>query len=114
MVIGKPTNAGVAKYLGSDGKPREAGFVVFSDLYATNVALQMIHHPTPYVMEVFEAPNPEDIFWANIGLTSSAKRTGKIISTTVVVCLCFFWSIPVSFIRSLTEVESLKRSIPFL
>ena len=41
-----------------DGKPREAGFVVFSKLSTTQAALQMVHHPTPFLMDIQEAPDP--------------------------------------------------------
>ena len=46
--------------LGSgDGTPLNAGFVVFSKLSTTHAALQMIHHPRPFVMDVHEAPMPD-------------------------------------------------------
>lgn len=46
--------------LGSgDGTPLDAGFVVFSKLSTTHAALQMIHHPRPFVMDVQEAPMPD-------------------------------------------------------
>lgn len=49
-----------ARLLGpDDGQAREAGFVVFSSLRTTQAALQMLHHPTPFQMQVLEAPNPE-------------------------------------------------------
>jgi len=31
----------------SEGSPKDAGFVIFTDLYATQTALQMIHHAEP-------------------------------------------------------------------
>jgi hypothetical protein len=30
----------------SEGQPREAGFVVFNDLYTTQAARQMLQHPS--------------------------------------------------------------------
>jgi hypothetical protein len=33
----------------TEGKATDAGFVVFTSLYATQTVLQMIHHPKPYV-----------------------------------------------------------------
>jgi hypothetical protein len=46
----------------SDGTPLDSGFVVFSKLSTTHAALQMIHHPRPFVMNVQEAPMPEGKF----------------------------------------------------
>ena len=41
-----------------EGTGREAGFVTFSKLSTTQSALQMIHHPTPFTMDVSSAPEP--------------------------------------------------------
>jgi Late exocytosis, associated with Golgi transport/Calcium-dependent channel, 7TM region, putative phosphate/Cytosolic domain of 10TM putative phosphate transporter len=98
----------------SEGKPLEAGFVVFRDLYSTQAALQMLHHNVAGVMRVEEAPGPNEIYWRNVGLPGTAKRTGHLLSLGATVALCLFWTVPVSFIASLTEVNSLKESIPAL
>jgi len=98
----------------ASGSPRDAGFVVFSSLYATQAALQMVHHPRPCSMKVQEAPNPDDIFWRNVGLPARARRTGLILSVSATTVLCIFWSIPTAAISSLTEVNSLKQMLPGL
>lgn len=97
-----------------EGTPREAGFVVFTKLYSVHSALQMVHHRIPNVMKVTEAPVPEEIFWRNVGLPARARRLGKYLSLVATTILCFFWSIPVAFISSLTQVSSLEHLIPFL
>jgi Cytosolic domain of 10TM putative phosphate transporter len=43
-----------------DGEFYDAGFVSFSNLCTTNAALQMVHHSTPFDVEVMAAPDPED------------------------------------------------------
>jgi len=96
----------------SEGQAREAGFVVFTNLYMVQTALQMIHHPKPYVMDVTPAGDPCDIFWRNVGLPQRARRTGMLAAITASTILCFFWSIPMAFVSSLTEVNSLKESLP--
>jgi hypothetical protein len=120
--IVKATDKGVdnvksfASYiLGSgDGTPLDAGFVVFSKLSTTHAALQMIHHPRPFVMDVQEAPDPEDIYWRNVGMPHKAQQVGKLTSIGLTALLCLTWTIPVSFISSLTEVDSLRVSVPFI
>jgi hypothetical protein len=114
-VVGTAVGTAVTIVVGhEEGTPREAGFVVFTKLYAVHSALQMVHHPTPYVMEVFEAPEPDEIFWRNVGLSVEGRRVGGYLSLAASTVLCFFWSIPVAFISSLTQVSSLEKSIPFL
>lgn len=97
-----------------EGKALEGGFVVFKDLYSTQAALQMLHHKEAGVMEVEAAPGPDEIFWRNVGLPGTAKRTGRLLSLTATVVLCLFWTVPTSFISALTEVNSLKENVPVL
>jgi hypothetical protein len=43
-----------------DGEHHEAAFVTFSRLSTVHAALQMVHSPAPFSMEVLEAPDPDD------------------------------------------------------
>lgn len=60
------------------------------------------------------APDPEEIFWPNVGLPAEARRSGFLLSMVATSVLCFFWSIPMAFLSSLTEVNSLKEKLPLL
>lgn len=65
-------------------------------------------------MWVEPAPDPEEVFWRNVGLPEKARRSGRILSTFATSFLCLFWSIPVAFFSSLTAVNSLKEKLPLL
>lgn len=107
------TGAVVPLRLGrADGVPREAGFVVFKDLYSSQAARQMLQHPDSIFMHVESAPDPDEVFWRNVGLPADARRSGWLISLTATSVLCLFWSIPMAFLSSLTEVNSLKENLP--
>lgn len=97
-----------------DGEAREAGFVTFSNLKSQQAALQQIHSETPFVFEVAEAPEPNDIFWTNVGKTHKSLQLGKLASFSLTALLCLFWTIPVATVVTFTEVESLKGILPFL
>ena len=97
-----------------EGEPRAGGFVVFTNLYTAQTALQMVHHAVPYTMEVQEAPSPGDIFWRNVGMKPRKRRLGRLYSVGASAFLCFFWSIPTAFIASLTSVSTIKEEIPRL
>lgn len=56
----------------------------------------------------------DDIYWTNVGMPHHSRKVGFMLSMALSAVLCVFWTIPVSFVSSLTEVESLKKSIPFL
>ena len=63
-VLGKAGNlaSGAAGLLtgGEDGVAYPSGFVSFQKLSTANAALQMVHHSTPFSMEICEAPDPHD------------------------------------------------------
>lgn len=65
-------------------------------------------------MIVEAAPPPDEIFWRNVGLPDNARKTGRLLSFAATTSLCFFWSVPVAFISSLTAVDSLKQKLPTL
>ncbi len=65
-------------------------------------------------MWVEAAPDPEEVFWRNVGLPAKARRSGRLLSTVATSILCFFWSIPVAFFSSMTEINSLKEKLPLL
>mmetsp|Transcript_10784 Transcript_10784/g.16622 ORF Transcript_10784/g.16622 Transcript_10784/m.16622 type:complete len:874 (+) Transcript_10784:239-2860(+) len=97
-----------------DGAFRESGFVVFKKLSAVHAALQMVHHHTPFTMDCEEAPNPDDIFWQNVGKTHKQLQVGKLLGFTCTVILCLFWTVPVAFVTSISNVAGLKEQVPFL
>lgn len=63
-------------------------------------------------MLIEAAPDPEEIYWDNIGLTEKARNTGLLLSVAATTGLCVFWSIPVAFFSSMTELNSLKQTLP--
>jgi hypothetical protein len=52
--------------------------------------------------------------WKNVGKTNKSKQIGELISFLLTVALCIFWTIPVSFVASLSNVEALTELLPFL
>ena len=97
-----------------DGKVRDAGFVTFTSLAAKNQCVQMIHHQRPFTFEVKSSPLPDQIYWGNIGLDHKKQQLGYLVAQLLTLFLCVFWTIPVSFVSSLSEIESLKTLIPSL
>ena len=54
------------------------------------------------------APEPRDVYWPNMRLTPAQRSMRKIIAQVLTVLLVFFWSIPVTFVASLTTLEALS------
>lgn len=97
-----------------DGRVRDGGFVTFTSLTAKVQCVQMMHHETPFTFHVMDAPQPKDIFWNNVGLAHHTQQIGFLVAQLLTAALCLFWTIPVTFVSSLSEVDSLKRAIPSL
>ena len=88
---------------GSDGHVFSAGFIVFETLSTTHAARQMLHHEHPYKMEVIEAPDPDDIFWKNVGREHHDLQLGRLTSFALSAMICLFWTVPTSFVAGLSS-----------
>lgn len=97
-----------------EGECYNAGFVTFSSLGTTQAALQMVHHQTPFSIEVLKAPRPDDIFWSNVGRSHYDLQVGKLLSLGLTTALCLLWTIPMTFIASLSSIDALSTQIPAL
>lgn len=97
-----------------EGNPRDAGFVTFTTLMATNQCVQTIHHAKPFTFTTQPAPRPNDIVWSNTGVSHKEQQWNYLLAQALTIATCLFWTIPVSFISSLSEVERLKDLIPGL
>jgi hypothetical protein len=64
-------------------------------------------------MEVLEAPQPDDVFWPNIGRSHQDLGIGWLLSMTATSTLCIFWTVPVAFVASLNSVSALTEFLPF-
>jgi hypothetical protein len=97
-----------------DRKIRDGGFVTFSSLLAKNQCVQIIHHATPFTFYTMDAPRPEAIVWTNVGTPHKEQHVSYLLAQAGTAATCLFWTIPVSFFSSLSELESLKELIPGL
>ena len=94
--------------------PRDASFVTFSSLASKLAAENMACHPTPYILQVESAPRPEHVIWQNVGISHVRVQIGEWISVFLTTTLCLAWTLAVTFVASLGEVESLVEMLPFL
>lgn len=120
----------------ADGQYINSGFLVFETLRDKQSALQLIHFGWPYMCQVFEAPDPDDstylggcvrglvvvslfltfvlVNWSNVGKTHHQITVGKHISLAATAALCLLWTIPMSFIASLSSVAALRAEFDFI
>lgn len=97
-----------------DGTPDDAGFVTFKSLVAVHGALQMRQHPKLFAMETEMAPDPNDIFWGNVGKDREVLQTGRLLSIGLTLVLCLFWTFIVTFIVNLADSERLAEEFSWM
>jgi hypothetical protein len=97
-----------------EGEYYSGGFVSFRTLSLKYAALQMLHHDIPFMMSVAEAPDPQDVFWANVGRENKELQIGKLLSRAASVGICLLWTIPMAFFATLSTVEGLKEQFEFV
>jgi hypothetical protein len=52
--------------------------------------------------------------WKNVRKSNKTKHFGELMSFVFTAFLCIFWTIPASFVASLSNVEALTKLLPFL
>lgn len=91
-----------------------AALVFFRTRYAALVASEALQCKNPMAWVTDAAPEPRDMFWANLCVSYQSLWIRKI---TVVVASIFFvtfFLIPVVFTQSLVHLDKLTRLFPFL
>ncbi|KAF4705343.1 hypothetical protein FOZ62_014554, partial [Perkinsus olseni] len=93
---------------------RSGAFITFNNLKSSMAARQMVHYKIPFVMRTVGAPATKDVYWSNVGISHSKQQIGLLLSIVATICLCIFWTIPVAFVASISEVDNLKKELTFL
>jgi hypothetical protein len=109
----KVTNEIVTSFITAeeDGTADDAAFVTFTSLIATYCALQMSQHCDPFILETIAAPdNPQHIFWNNVGKPKELLQMGRYVSGAITVVICAFWTLIVTLIVGMADVDSLERN----
>lgn len=73
-----------------------------------------MHTSTPFQLETCLAPEPRDIVWANIGLSTGTLRFRDAIALGILTLLFFFWGIPITGLASLLSYKEIKKVMPWL
>lgn len=94
--------------------PTSSGFVSFLNFESVAAASQILQTVTPNTLKTRMAPEPRDVYWPNLTLTSSERSARAFVVAVVMFFLIAFWSVPVAFISALSKLEELQNTLPFL
>lgn len=94
--------------------PTELAFVTFETMGAAQIAAQTSHYPQPEALETLLAPEPRDVYWANLTITETSLMVRKFVAAVLMLLLLFFWGVPISYLARLLNYESISKALPWL
>lgn len=111
----RPNGAESASLLGPRDRQKLVGdkaFVTFKAFTGCAVATQVFHAAGG--MRAQMAPEPRDIIWSNVHVSSKQRRVRKVIADAIVALLLIFYIVPVTLISLVLSEQALTARWPAL
>lgn len=100
--------------LGAYYRTSSTAFITFKTRFSSCCCQQMLLSHEHYMIDVTPAPNPNDIIWSNVSIPLKQINIRKSISNSTLIVGALFWSIVVTFITAVSNLESISQEIPSL
>ena len=100
--------------VGAYYKTSSTAFVTFKSRVSACSSYQMLLSHDHYTIEVKPAPNPKDIIWENVSVPQRQITWRKAIATCMIFLGAIFWSIAVSFITAISNLDSFSENFPII
>lgn len=102
------------KIMSSNKYIMPAAFVSFKTRWGAAVCAQtqQSRNPTEWLTEW--APEPRDIYWANLAIPYVSLAIRRLIIAAAFFFLTFFFMIPIALVQSLANIEGIEKALPFL
>jgi lysine-specific demethylase 3 len=91
-----------------------AAFVSFKTRWGAAVCAQTQQSRDPTIWLTEWAPEPRDIYWANLAIPFVSLSIRRLIIAVAFFFLTFFFMIPIAFVQSLANIEGIERRAQFL
>ncbi|BGP55728.1 hypothetical protein JCM8202v2_003335 [Rhodotorula sphaerocarpa] len=93
-------------------RPTGVAFVTFQTMAAAQVAAQAVHYPSPDEFHTELAPEPRDIHWFNLNLSSTSTFIRHVLVGLTLLLLLSVWSVPVAALASLLSWDTIQDVAP--
>ena len=95
-------------YRKSNFKSTHVAFVTFENASSAQISTQSTHYPEPGKMITKLAPEPRDLVWENVAISSRSKLFRRLIVYTTVTTLLLTWAIPVTALYTLLSYNEVS------
>ncbi|KAJ6551627.1 hypothetical protein B0H19DRAFT_1158348 [Mycena capillaripes] len=95
-------------------KATQVAFVTFEKMSSAQVAIQVVHSPSPLQCKTYPAPEPRDIVWSNMTPSQLSIQTRDIFVLAMIALLFFTWIFPITALAGLLSYEEIKKTMPWL
>ncbi|KXJ91396.1 hypothetical protein Micbo1qcDRAFT_147497 [Microdochium bolleyi] len=106
-----------ASYSADAKRGRSAIFVAYANQASAQRAYKEKSKtplPVPTVQSKLIGVTPKEILWANLTLTHAARLSAMSLANALTIALIIVWSIPSSFIGSISNISYLKDNVEWL
>ncbi|PKS08842.1 hypothetical protein jhhlp_003451 [Lomentospora prolificans] len=98
-----------ARYLAGDAKPVPAVFVEFYTQSDAQYAVQSLtHHNVLQMSHRYIGVRPQEVIWKNLKTSWWQKIIRRYAVLAFLTAMIIFWAIPVAFVASIAQVDSLR------
>ncbi|XP_014495664.1 CSC1-like protein At4g02900 [Vigna radiata var. radiata] len=91
-----------------------AAFVSFKTRWGAVVCAQTQQTSDPTIWLTDWAPEPRDVFWENLAIPYFELNMRRLVMNVALFFLTFCFMIPIAFVQSLANIESIMKVLPFL
>ncbi|KAF8016711.1 hypothetical protein BT93_H2053 [Corymbia citriodora subsp. variegata] len=91
-----------------------ASFVSFKTRWGAAVCAQTQQTCNPTVWLTEWAPEPRDIYWANLAIPYVSLSIRRLMIAVAFFFLTFFFMIPIALVQSLANIAEIEKALPFL
>ncbi|KAL2320924.1 hypothetical protein Fmac_029893 [Flemingia macrophylla] len=91
-----------------------AAFVSFKTRWGAAVCAQTQQSSNPTIWLTEWAPEPRDVFWKNLAIPYFDLTMRRLLMAVSLFFLTFCFMIPIAFVQSLANIESIEKVLPFL
>jgi len=95
-------------------KTLPAAFVFFKSPASQATASQILWDFQAGQYQLSSAPDACEVIWKNLDLSVWNRCLRRIVSYVFIGCLIILWAVPITFIASLTNLQTLSKQLKFL